>query len=159
MMPTTTTRRRTYKRRTNNNRKTNWPSYPQGHRSRPTGMQSGTNWKYGLVRTNLQNKINAYRYLYAQCQVTGPNKPSPVVINKFANLVNKGAMLHKVSAAAIARWYKDMKPTYTTSWATKGLKWKYGAAIKAVWPTGNGRTYMVATNPTHKGRPFRFPNR
>ena len=159
MMPTKTTQRRTYKRRTPQNWKTNWPSNnPQGRSTKPTS-RGGRNWQYGPVRTTLENKINAYRYLYAQCQTTGQYKPSPAVINRFANLVNKGATIHKVSGVAIARWYKNMKPTYTASWATKGLKWKYGAAIKAVWPTGNGRTYMVATSPNYKGKPFRFPNR
>ena len=147
-------RPRTYKRRTTTSRKTNWPSY----RTNPK-MRSGLNWQYGPVRTNLQNKINAYRTLYAQCNVTGPYKPSPTTINKFANYVNKGYMLHKISGTQIAKWDKKHNPSWTITWATKCLKAKYGAAIKALFPTGNGRTYMVATSPTWKGKPFKFPTR
>jgi hypothetical protein len=108
---------------------------------------------------DLQNKINSYRYLYSQCQLTGAFKPSPATIAKFSNMVNKGYMLHKVSGAKIAKWNHMTNPNYSTTWATKCLKAKFGSAIKGVFPTGNGRTYMVATSPTWKGKPFKFPNR
>ena len=159
-MPNTSRRRRSYNRRNTPQKSQAW-SGTWGSKPNPTSARKNptSNYNYTMVRSNLQNKINAYRYLFDQCKTTGPYKPSPAVINKFANWVNKGAMLHKVSGASIAKWCKDHKPTYTMSWATKGLKSKYGVAIKGLYPTGNGKWYMVATNPTFKGKPFRFPNR
>ena len=157
-MPTTNNRRSTYnKRRTTNSRRTNWPSANKNRTTSKTRTVS--TWHYGPVRNNLQNRITAYRTLYAQCNTTGPHKPSPATITKFTNYVNKGYMLHKVSGTQIAKWYKDQKPTWTSNWATKCLKHKYGQAIKGVFPTGNGRTYMVATSPMFKGKPFKFPTR
>lgn len=149
----------TQRRRTNSTRGSAGPtgSYRRGTRS--SAVRTGRSKNFTAVRNDIQNKITSFRCLFAQTNLTGSNKPSPAIINRFSNLVSKGAVVHKVTGSTIAKWNKknNNKATFTASWAMKGLKCKFGAAIKAVCPTGNGKTYLVATTPTFNGKPVKFP--
>ncbi len=155
-MPSTTQRRRSVNRRKPAGSTGN---FGRGTRSSAFGSSTGRTKNYTAVRNDIQCKINSFRCLYAQTNIAGRNKPSPAILNKFSNLVSKGAVVHKVSGSTIAKWNKNktQSPSFTMSWAMKGLKSKYGAAVKAVCPTGNGRQFLVATTPTFKGKTVKFP--
>ena len=155
-MPSTTQRRRSVNRRKPAGSTGN---FGRGTGSSAFGSSTGRTKNYTAVRNDIQCKINSFRCLYAQTNIAGRNKPSPAILNKFSNLVSKGAVIHKVSGSTIAKWNKNktQSPSFTMSWAMKGLKSKFGAAVKAVCPTGNGRQFLVATNPTFKGKTVKFP--
>ena len=151
-MPNPPNRRRTGTYRPPNKNQSSWGSY--GASYKPTG---GTR-KNDTVRNNLQNKINSYRCLWQQMQYKGTTKPTPATITRFTNLVNKGAYVWCISGNNITRWTNWPTPVKSAPMAMKGLKKKWGTAIKAVTPTGHGNTFLVATVCTYKGKPFKFPN-
>lgn len=109
------------------------------------------------------NKIYSYRTLYNQTK--GParyGRPSPTTLNSFANWINKGAMVHTITTAQVARWAKTTKKNFSTRTPTptacKNVLWaKFGKnTIKAVARTKSG-SFMVATPYIVNGKPFWFP--
>jgi hypothetical protein len=115
---------------------------------------------YQTLRNNFQYKINSYRTLYNQTQNPQGGKyksPSPATLNTFANWVNKGAVVHQVTASQINRWAGTNR-NCTTANAVKSVLWnKFGKTpIKAVCKAKSGN-FLVAAMPTHKGKTFRFP--
>ena len=120
---------------------------------------------YKNVSTSFQNKITSFRTLFAQTK--GPAKsgrPSPAILNSFANWVHKGAIVHTVTCSQIVRWGKaiNIKNFNTREVTTNSCKnvlcKKFGkSAIKAVAHTKSG-SFLVATTPKLKGRTFVFPH-
>jgi hypothetical protein len=113
--------------------------------------------------TNFEHKINSYKMLYNQTR--GPAKyarPTPTILNNFANWVNKGAVIQTVSCTQVAKWARTTKYNFNTRnpnlTTCKNVLWnKFGKnTIKAVARTKTG-SFMVVTNPTWKGKPFTFP--
>ena len=109
------------------------------------------------------NKMYSYRTLYNQTK--GParyGRPSPTTLNSFANWINKGAMVHTITTAQVARWAKTAKKNFSartpTPTACKSVLWaKFGKnTIKAVARTKTG-SFMVATPHIVNGKPFWFP--
>ena len=149
-MPNTSNRRRTGNYRRTTKTQHTWGSYGTTYKPN-TGTRN-----YNTVRNYIQNKINSYRCLWQQTQ--GNYKPSPTTITRFYNLVNKGANVWCVSGNRITRWTKWPTPVKSANTAMKGLKKKWGTAIKAVTPIGKGNNYLIATTCTYKGKPFKFPN-
>lgn len=120
---------------------------------------------YKSVSNSFQNKINSFRTLHAQTKGTAKfGRPSPAILNSFANWINKGAIIQTVSCAQIVRWGKTLNAknfnsrAITTNSCKTVLCKKFGkAAIKAVARTKSG-SFMVVTTPTLKGRTFCFPH-
>jgi hypothetical protein len=122
------------------------------------GTTSGTRGNYTGLRDNFQQKIDSYRTLYGETQgTTGAGRPSPTALNTFANWVNKGAVIHKVSPIQLNRW-SDTSRKCTTATAAKNVLWnKFGKTpIWGVCKSKSG-SFLVATAPTYKGRNFTFP--
>ncbi len=120
--------------------------------------------KYRQVCNTFACKIDSFKTLYSQAQ--GPNtphRPTPAVLNSFANWINKGAVIQTCTPQQVARWArstnKNFNPRTPSTAACKNvLGAKFGkSTIKAVARTKNGH-FMVATSPTSKGRPFCFPS-
>jgi hypothetical protein len=130
--------------------------YGRSYSSRiKSGMSSGS---FTTIRNELECKINALQCLYATTK--SPNarwSPSPAQISKFANLVNKGANIHKVTGRQIAKWSKSYSNVTTPTTAMKALKYRFGAAVKGVTFGPSSGNFLVATASTIKGKPFKFP--
>ena len=120
---------------------------------------------YKVVSNSFENKITSFRTLFAQTKGTAKfGRPSPAILNSFANWINKGAIVQTVSCAQITRWGKaaSKKPfnsrEITTNTCKTVLFKKFGkSTIKAVCRTKSG-SFMVATSPKYKGRTFCFPH-
>jgi len=134
-----------------------------GSKSSKRGGGSSNPGAYRTVCNNLSQKIDSFKTLYAQ--TTGPasyGRPTPGMINTFANWINKGAIIQTCSVAQVSRWarnqHKNFNPRNPSPNACKTvLCSKFGrSAIKAVCK-GKGGTFMVATTPTVNGRSFCFP--
>lgn len=125
-------------------------------------MGSATGYKN--VCNTFQNKIASYRTLMDQTKGTAGKfpRPTPSVLNSFANWINKGAIVQVVSPTQVARWAKSTKFNFNPQSASPTtcknvLCAKYGkATIKAVCRSKTGK-FIVATAPTVKGRSFSFP--
>ena len=166
--------RTTSRPRTTSSRTTRFPggtTHTGWGTTRPTSKTSRTakqnrtnvpvayrNWNY-----NFQNKINSFRTLYNQ--TWGPAKcarPTVATLNTFTNWINKGAIVQVVTPTQVAKWAKYTKKTFNVRTATPTtcknvLLTKFGKnTIKAVARTKSG-SFMVATAPTWKGKPFWFP--
>ena len=89
-------------------------------------MAAGKKLTYPNIRSNLQNKVNAYRTLMAQTTGSGSKqRPTPTQINSFAKLIDKGAVIHNVTNTQLNRWAG--KPRNWTVGSTKTtLYGKYG---------------------------------
>ena len=119
---------------------------------------SSSSTSYRSVNDVFKNKISSYQTLWKQTK--GPaiySRPSPTVLNSFARWIDKGAMIHTVSSAQIARWSKTSKK-YTTATSVKNaLCTKFGKTyIKAVTRDKSGK-FLVATPQMWKGKTFKFP--
>lgn len=122
---------------------------------------------YKSVSNSFETKITSFRTLFAQTKGTAKfGRPSPAILNSFANWINKGAIVQTVSCAQITRWGKAAATAnkifnareITTNTCKTVLFKKFGkSTIKAVARTKSG-SFMVATSPTYKGRTFCFPN-
>lgn len=106
-------------------------------------------------------KIQSWKNILNQTR--GPascKRPTPAQLNTFANWVNKGAVVQTVTAAKVNKWAMAKNKTFTkTSPASckNVLAAKFGKnAIKAVCLSKTG-SFIVATAPTVKGKPFQFP--
>jgi hypothetical protein len=127
--------------------------------------KTGTNVPpaYRNWNNNFQNKITSFRTLYNQ--TWGPAKysrPSVATLNTFTNWINKGAIVQICTPTQVAKWAKMTKHSFNTRTATPTscksvLFKKFGkSTIKAVARTKSG-SFMVATSPIYKGKPFCFP--
>ena len=141
----------------------NWGKPEMGHkRTGKTGTTTMVPAPYRTVFNTFQCKINSYKTLYNQTR--GPAKytrPTPAILNTFANWINKGAVVQTVTRTQVAKWARNTKwnfsPSNPNTTACKNvLATKFGKqTIKAVARTKSG-SFMVATSPTWKGKPFMF---
>ncbi len=133
-----------------------------GSKTRKTaGKQPATG--YVQYHNLFTGKINSFKTLYNQ--TWGPAKcprPTATILDSFANWVNKGAIVHTVTCAQVAKWARTTNKNFNTRSASvtgcKDVLWsKFGkTTIKAVARTKSG-SFMVAAAPTWKGKPFCFP--
>jgi Ni,Fe-hydrogenase I large subunit len=118
---------------------------------------------YKTCYQSFSQKVDSWRTLYNQTFGAAKTaRPTPTTLNTFANWINKGAIVHQISASAINKlghaWYKDFKGCKTPTSCRQILTRKFGkTTIKAVTRAKNG-AYLVATAPTYKGKPFNFGN-
>ncbi len=111
---------------------------------------------YQTVRSTITNKINAYKCLYGQTSggVT-KHRPTPTQLNSFSKWIDKGAVVHNVTAIQLNRW-SGVKKNWTSSTAKTWLSSNYGkTCIKAVVNNKNGG-FLVATTAQYKNKPFKF---
>ena len=142
----------------------NWGKPEMGHkRTGKTGTTTMVPAPYRTVFNTFQCKINSYKTLYNQTR--GPAKysrPTPTVLNTFANWINKGAIIQTCTKAQVGRWARTTKKHFDPRNATpmhckNVLGAKFGKSnIKAVACTKSG-SFMVVTTPTVGGRTFWFP--
>ena len=125
------------------------------------GRKVTTATGYQTYANQFATKVDSWRTLYNQTR--GPakyNRPTTATLNNFANFVNKGAIIHTVSPAKMARWAKTWNKTFNPTNLTSCKNFlfhKYGkTTIKAVNWAKNGY-FMIATTPTYKGKPFNWP--
>ncbi len=123
-----------------------------------TGSSSSCAPGYRNVFTTFGNKINGYRMLTTQ--MTGPasfKRPTAATLNSFAKWIEKGAIVNKITSAQICRWTHTNKKFSTAASVKSALGGKWGKTmIKAVVCDKAGN-FLVATNPTFKGKSFKFP--
>jgi len=131
---------------------------------RKAGSSSSPSSAYRSVSNQFQLKINSFKTLINQ--TFGPAKfgrPTPTLLNTFANWVNNGAIVQTVSATQVARWARLKNKSFnsrnpTISSAKTVLSARFGkSTIKAVARAKNG-SFLVATASTWQGRPFSFPH-
>lgn len=118
---------------------------------------------YRACSNTFQSKIHSFKTLFNQtCGAAKGPRPTTTVLNSFANWINKGAIVQTCTGAQVSRWARECKKNYNTRTGTPTtcrniLTSAFGKnTIKAVARTKTG-SYMVATMPTWKGKPFSFP--
>lgn len=118
---------------------------------------------YRACSNTFQNKIHSFKTLFSQtCGAATKPRPSTAVLNTFANWINKGAIVQTCTNAQVTRWARSCKKNFNTRTGTPTtcrniLTTAFGKnTIKAVARTKTG-SFMVATMPTWKGKPFSFP--
>jgi hypothetical protein len=85
------------------------------------------------------------------------NRPTPGTLKNFANWVNKGANVWKVTNTQIKKWCNTNQNFKTCASAKTALCNKFGkTTIKGLTYNKTGG-WLVVTAPTFKGKPFRFP--
>ena len=116
---------------------------------------------YSNMNSTCSQKIQSWKYIYNQTR--GPAKcprPTPAQLNTFANWVNKGAVVHNVTATCVNKWANNTNKNFNKTSPTSCknvLTAKFGkTTIKAVCRSKTG-SFMVVTAPTYKGKPFCFP--
>ncbi|MCK4658279.1 MAG: hypothetical protein KAV82_02050 [Phycisphaerae bacterium] len=135
-----------------------WNSARSASARKTTKPVTSSRTNYTTLKNNFQQKITSYRTLYGQVQgASGAGRPSAATLNTFANWVNKGAVVYKISTAQINRWSETNKKCTTATTARNVLCNKFGKMpIKAVCKTKSG-SYLVATASTYRGKTFKFP--
>lgn len=134
-----------------------------GRKTKKVTSVTAASPKYRQVCNEFACKISSYKMLYNQTR--GParyTRPTPQMLNTFANWVNKGAIIQTCTPAQLAKWartnnmhFNNRQPT--TASCKNILSRKFGKnVIKAVARTKSG-SFMVATSPTWKGKTFHFP--
>ncbi len=118
---------------------------------------------YRACSNTFQNKIHSFKTLFSQTYGSAKKpRPSTAVLNTFANWINKGAIVQTCTNAQVSRWARVYKKNFNTRTGTPTtcrsiLAKAFGKnTIKAVARTKTG-SFMVATMPTWKGKPFCFP--
>lgn len=113
---------------------------------------------YGNINSTFETKVKCFRMLCDQTR--GPAKgtrPSPAHLKTFANWVNKGANICKVTNTQLNKWCKTNQSIKSTTSAKNVLCKKFGkSTIKAVAPCKSGG-FIVATAATVRGKSFNFP--
>ncbi len=113
---------------------------------------------YSSFCSQMDNKIASYKKLWSQA--TGPARaarPTPSTLNSFAKWIEKGAVVHKVSAAQVKRWSKSTQQVTTAATCKNALGRCFGkSTIKAVTKDKAGQ-FLVACSPVAKGKRFSFP--
>lgn len=118
---------------------------------------------YSQYHNMFTGKISSFKTLYNQTWGTAKcPRPTTTILNSFVNWVNKGAIVHTVTCAQVAKWARTTNKTFNTRNASvigckNVLCKKFGkTTIKAVARTKSG-SFMVAASPTCKGKRFYFP--
>lgn len=126
-----------------------------------TGVQGkGTNCAhgYGNINDMFETKVKCFRMLCDQTRGTAKGtRPTPAHLKTFANWVNKGANVYKVTNTQINKWCNTNQSFKSTTSAKNILCKKFGkSTIKAVAPCKSGG-FIVATAATVRGKCFNFP--
>ena len=118
---------------------------------------------YRACSNTFQDKIHSFKTLFGQtCGSATKPRPTTAVLNTFANWINKGAIVQTCTTAQVTRWARSCKKNFNARTGTPTtcrniLTTTFGKnTIKAVARTKTG-SFMVATMPTWKGKPFCFP--
>ena len=116
---------------------------------------------YSRVCNTFQQKIDSFKKLCNQTRGSArTGRPTTSQLNTFANLINKGAVIHTVSPTQVNKWARSMNTTCNTKSPTsvKGVMCKkFGkTTIKACCSSKTGG-FIVACSPTRAGKPFCFP--
>ena len=134
---------------------------PKTTKRHVTGHTPPPKWRQ--VCDTFAGKVSSYKMLYNQTY--GParsNRPTPQMLNTFANWVNKGAVIQTCTTTQLTKWARMNKVNFnsrnaTTTTCKNVLSKQFGKnTIKAVARAKNG-AFMVATSPMWKGRNFCFP--
>jgi hypothetical protein len=123
--------------------------------------KAGSSTGYSPIRKQIEQKIRSFQVLKTQAEGRATSsRPSAATLNRWANLINKGAIVHVLAGSRIARLTRQPKTTACASAPAcqRALQGKYGkASIKGVVQAKNGQ-YLVATAPKKSnGQPFNFP--
>ncbi len=112
---------------------------------------------YTTVRSQFQNKLNAYKTLCNQTSGgSAQYRPTPQQLNSVAKWVEKGAVIQNVSSTQLNRWASKPRTNWTVGTAKTTLTGKYGKnTIKAVCSSKTGG-FIVATIPTRNGKNFKI---
>jgi len=169
-MPTYSNRRRTTTKRTTTSARFGRTGggksygYTAGTTTRKTTTRKGPAAKaaapgYQNVNSAFEWKVRSFRTLWDQTR--GPAKygrPSPATLKTFANWINKGAYVWRVTNTQVNKWCKTNQQYKTGTSVKTVLGGKFGkSTIKAVACDKSGG-FIVATAPTYKGKPFNFPH-
>ena len=128
-------------------------------RSRTSKAARTTN--YTPIRKQIEQQIRSFQVLKAQTEGRATSaRPSASTLNRWTNLVAKGAIVHVLAGSRIARFTRQPKsqPCASATSCQRALQRKYGkAAIKGVVQSKTGQ-FLVATAPKQSnGQPFSFP--
>ena len=133
---------------------------PTGYKTIKSGGSRGptTAPGYNQIHSAFSYKIQSYRTLWDQTRGTASKtRPTPATLKTFANWIDKGAYVWRVTNSQINKWCHTNQTYKTNSAVKKVLSNKFGKnTIKAVCCAKSGG-YIVATAPTWKGKPFKFP--
>ena len=133
-------------------------SSPSGRKTRKVGTgSSGIASGYRQVNNMFSSRVQSYRTLCEQTKgAGGKNRPTPSTLKSFANWINKGANICKVTNAQINRWCKPNTTVKSPAACKTVLCSRFGkTAIKAVTCGKTG--FIVACAPTVNGKNFKFP--
>ncbi len=113
---------------------------------------------YQSVWNSFNNKIASYKFLTNQTMGAAKfGRPTPASLNTFAKWIEKGALVHKVTAAQLKRWSHSTQSFKTVASAKSAMCQKFGKGpIKAVICNRTGG-FLVATASTWKGKSFKLP--
>lgn len=113
---------------------------------------------YGNINSSFEHKVRCFRMLSEQtCGPAKGTRPSPAHLKTFANWVNKGANICKVSNAQINKWCNTKQSFNSITGAKNILCKKFGkSTIKAIAPSKSGG-FIVATAAMVRGKTFNFP--
>ena len=113
---------------------------------------------YGNINSSFEHKVRCFRMLCDQtCGPAKATRPSPAHLKTFANWVNKGANICKVTNTQINKWCETKQSFKGVTGAKNVLCKKFGkSTIKAVAPCKSGG-FIVATAATVRGKSFIFP--
>ncbi len=131
-------------------------------RSTRSGASKATQaTNYSPIRKQIEQKIRSFQLLKAQTEGRATStSPSASTLNRWANLVAKGAIVHELAGSRIARLTRQpkSKPCASATSCQRALQRRYGkAAIKGVVQSKTGQ-FLVATAPKQSnGQPFSFP--
>src|SRR3972149_3877999 len=117
-----------------------WGSGSWRGTTRSSAKSAASGRSFHTIKNEIQKKIDSFQYLVSTTDNGNKNwTPTPATITKFANLVNKGAVIHKVTGRQIAKWAKWSRPCSSPTSALRVLKDRFGTAVKGVTygPSGN----------------------
>ena len=151
--------RATSRRSTSSARRSSSSRATRSTRSRASKATQATS--YSPIRKQIEQKIRSFQVLKAQTEGRATSaSPSASTLNRWANLVAKGAIVHVLAGSRIARLTRQPKsqPCSSAMSCQRALQRKYGkTAIKSVVQSKTGQ-FLVATAPKqNNGRPFSFP--
>lgn len=139
----------------------NWtvPRQPTAKATRRVARRASASARRGssaAVRRQLSAKINSYRLLLGQLHgPTGAASPGATTVNRFANLVARGANVYTVPQAAVTRLAGGKKNAgRSVNNVLRALRSRYGRAIQAV-AAGKGSNWLVAASSRTGGKPFK----
>ncbi len=135
-----------------------WHTSSGGWKTGKKSSGTKTATGYASVFKSFSSKIASYKCLSAQTVGSAKcTRPSPAMLNSFSKWIDKGATVHKVSAAQVKRWSKTNRCFKSAASAKSVMQTCFGrSTIKAVTCDKSGG-FLVATPCVCKGKVFKFP--